>query len=135
MIQIAVKNCPDSEYEGEYFFDKNLVYVGSNHDADLYLPDEKLSRNHLLIEIVDGQLLAHLGKNAQAFKVEGKLATKFKFLSAGNVIEAGGSSFKIMVFAPTVRTTKREWLNKNTDELIRSGAPLLEAVKELQEDL
>lgn len=135
MIQLKVEECPSSDYVGEYIFHKNLIYIGANIDADLYLEDGALVGNHLLVEIVDGQLLAHLGKDAPSFWVDGKLATKFKFLAAGNVVKIGSTKIRIVLFAPTSKTSKREVLNKNTDELIQANSPLLDYIKDLQREL
>ena len=135
MIKLEVLESPNADYLGEYVFFKNLIYVGSNIDADLYLEDKAASSNHIFIEIVDGQLLAHLGKDAKSFWVDGKLTTKFKFLHPGNILKAGETKFKILGFENSKICTKREILNKNTDELIQSNSPLLGYIKELQKRL
>lgn len=135
MIRLKIESCPDPDRLGEYVFHKNLIYIGSSADADLALPDRQAAPNHLFIEIVDGQLLAHGAMENIEFKVDGKLATKFKFLKAGSVVEAGNTAFKILLFAAGSESDKREALNKNTDELIQSRSPLLGFIKELQKEL
>ncbi|MEX0797818.1 MAG: FHA domain-containing protein [Bacteriovoracaceae bacterium] len=135
MIKLKVKECPNPDYIGSYTFDKNLVYIGGNIDADLLLDDSDVGSNHLFIEIVNNQLLAHLNKDQDFFLVNGKRTTKFKFLNVGQDIKIGSSVVAVEIFAPTDIVAKREVLNKNTEELIQENSPLLEFIKELQKEL
>lgn len=135
MIRLNVEQTNSEERMGEYLFEKNLIYIGNNIDADLYLEDNELNSNHIIIEIVDGQLIAHAGTKTEAFWVDGKITTKFKFLSPGNKIKAGKSVINVVEFSPTKRQTKRELLNKNTDELLKEKNELLDVIKSIRESL
>ena len=135
MIQIEVLDCPNEDYLGRYLLHKNLVCLGSNREADLRLEDPQLKRNHLLFEIVNDQLLVHLNKGQEFLHVNGKRTTSFKFLKEGDEIAVGGSRIKIQSCQFTSVITKREVLNRNTDELIKEASPLLDFIKELQRDL
>ena len=63
MIKLAILKAKDNNRLGEYLFYSNLIYLGSNHDADIYAPLEEIGKNHIFIEIADNNLLIHLGKN------------------------------------------------------------------------
>lgn len=135
MIKLEVLDCPNSDYLGEYTFYKNLLYVGSSIDADLCVEDLKVKSLHLIIEVVEEQLLAHLGKTAEVFWVNGKRSGKLKFLASGDELTLGETTLKVVSFAQTKIETKRDALNKNTEELIRDKSPLLAYIKELQKSL
>ena len=48
MITITITASSDSDRLGEFKFFKDLIYVGSNHDADIYLPSDEVKNNHIL---------------------------------------------------------------------------------------
>lgn len=133
MIKIKIIESPNSDQIGEYTFFKNIIYVGSNLDSDLYLEDPSLKSNHIFIEIADGQLIVQLSPEIPFILINGKRTTKFKFLTVTNKIKIGDSTLQIEAYALTQWKSKREVLNEKTDALIASNSPLIDIVKSVQE--
>lgn len=134
MLVIQITKAKDENLKGTYRFGKNLVHIGSHQDSDLMLPQDEVALRHLFIEVVEDQLIAHLDRDSEEFWVDGKVVTKFKFLSPASVIRAGETEFRVIEARHETTRSKRELLNKNTDELIKGKSPLLGFIKALQEN-
>jgi hypothetical protein len=135
MINISINICPDSDYVGKVTFHKDLIYIGNNLSADLYIPDNKIITNHLFLEIIDNKLIAHSHKKVENFWVNGKRTKSFKFLNIGDKIEIGESEIEIVLFASVEIQDKRMALNERTDILINQKQELIPLVKALQEKI
>lgn len=132
MIGLNIVECPDKDYLGEVKFYKDLIYIGKNLSADLYLPDKSLQTNHIFLEVTDGKLIAHSSKHVEYFWVNGKRTKNFKFLGMGDQIKIGTSTIKVVIFSPSTTIDKRTGLNNATDILINSKQSLLPLVQSLQ---
>lgn len=132
MIQIKVLHSPDENKIGTVVFNKNLIYVGNDHLCDLNLKDSEVIPNHLIIEVVEGKMLAHPHRDIEYFLVNGKRSTGHKTLSAGNKIKVGSSEFVVENFIETPQIIYKDYLNSLTDELINTESPLLDIIQEIQ---
>lgn len=135
MINLSINNCPNTDYIGKITFYKDLIYIGSNLSADLYIPDKDIITNHIFIEIIDNKLIAHSHKKVNNFWVNGKRTKNFKFLTVGDKIKIGNTEIEIILFASVEVKDKRMQLNENTDILINQKQELIPLVKSLQEKI
>lgn len=133
MIKVKVIDSVDQDKIGVFVFHRNLIYVGNEHLCDLFLNDSQLISNHLIIEIIDGKLLAHPHKEIDFFLVNGKRSTGAKIIGLGQSIKIGSSTFIIEEFIEVPINHYKETLNQITEKLIQDNSPLLEIIGELQE--
>ena len=108
MIKVKVVKADNPDYLGDYEFNKNLIYVGSNHEADLYFPESDLSFNHIFIEIVEDKLITHIHQDIEYINVNGKRTTNFKILKLHDTIEIHGIRFAITDFKITEYKTRKQ---------------------------
>ena len=78
MISIDIISAKDSNLLGNYHFSKSLVYVGSNHQSDIYCPKSNLSDIHFFIEIIEEKLILHINQKAEHILVNSKRTNHFK---------------------------------------------------------
>lgn len=135
MINLSINKCPNSDYIGKITYHKDLIYIGSNLSADLYIPDKDIITNHIFIEIIDNKLIAHSHKKVDNFWVNGKRTKNFKFLTVGDKITIGQTVIEIILFASVEVKDKRMQLNENTDILINQKQELIPLIKSLQEKI
>jgi len=133
MIHINVTHSIDEDLIGDFYFTKNLIYIGKN-EGDLRINSDKIMNQHLFIEIFESKLIAQPNKKLEYFLVEGKRTTGPKFLKIGMTIDLGVITFKLMNFMQTKFETSREKLNQITDELIASNHPVIEVIQIIQEE-
>ncbi len=132
MIQLTVNTSLDINKIGEMAFNKNLIYIGNDHLCDLYLKEDKILANHLIIEIVESKMIIHPHKDIEYFLVNGKRSTGHKFVSPGNKVKIGDTEFTITNFIETNYTPIKEQLNKLTDTLITEESPFLDIIQQVQ---
>ena len=133
MIKLKVLNTPDKDKIGINVFYKNLIYIGSNYSSDLYIHDELIVSNHLIIEIVDSRLILHKNKSISSILINGKINTGHKVLNIGNKIKIGHTEFAIEDFSFTQRMTLKEKLNDLTEKFIQEDSPVLDLLSKIQE--
>lgn len=133
MIQLTVTKSNDIDKLGKFTFYKNLIYIGSHNACDLFIDDNNLDKNHVFIEIVEGKLLVHLGKNTEKILVAGKITTGHKYISTGVTIELNGNTIVIELFAETIPTNYKNELNTLTEKIIESQPKVLAFLQELHQ--
>lgn len=132
MIQLTVNSSKDINKVGTVTFNKNLIYVGNDHLCDLFICEENLLSNHLIVEIVENKMIIHPHKDIEFFLVNGKRSTGHKFVNVGNKVKIGETEFSIDNFVETTYSSVKDNLNKLTDELIKSESPLLDVIQKIQ---
>lgn len=133
MIHINVTDAIDTDLIGDFYFTKNLIYIGKS-EGDLRIDSEKIMNQHLFIEIFESKMIAHPNKKLEYFLVDGKRTTGPKFLKVGMTIDLGVIKFKLVNFMQTRFETPREKLNQITDELIANNHPMIEVIQIIQEE-
>ena len=135
MINLEVQSSSDSDRLGLFSFHKELIYVGENHDADLFIPADGLKTNHIFLEIIDSKLLAHLGRDIEFILINGKRTTSFKSLKIGDKVTINSLTFKILSFSNQEHSSPAEYLKKRVDEAKNSEPELMELLKTFGEEI
>ncbi|MBD64041.1 MAG: hypothetical protein CME62_02465 [Halobacteriovoraceae bacterium] len=133
MIEIEVIQSQNKDFLGTYKFHKNLIYIGSNHEADLYFPKSCLGHNHLFIEVIHDKLITHLHQEVDHILVNGKRTTNFKTLYSGDKISFSDLEFKIKRFKHSEIITKKDLLNKAAAEIPQTRSELIPILSKLSE--
>lgn len=69
--------------------------VGRNPESDIHLPDPSVSRNHALLDVQDGVLIAHDGGSTNGTYVNGERIDS-RELHAGDVISFGKAELEVL---------------------------------------
>lgn len=131
MIEIKVTKSNNTDFLGNYKFNKNLIYVGSNHDSDLYFPNTKLIRNHIFIEVIENKLLTHINQSCDYILVNKKRTTKFKVLKVGDILELEDIQLCITKFETTNYQTKKDALNNTAKNISKIKPELIPLISRL----
>ncbi len=135
MFKISVINANDKNRMGDYIFHKNLIYVGSNSDADLYAPTEEVQKNHIFLEVIENDLLIHLGKEIEYILINTKRTISFKKLKVGDTVQIGTLILKIEAFELTEKISTREYLKNEVERIKKNNPDKLKVLKSLSDAL
>lgn len=95
--------------------------LGRGDDADVLIPDRKASRKHAEIYDTNGEFfLKDLG-SVNGVSVNGE-KVKLKALHAGDLVQIGGTSLKVVISAPTSKSTW-EWWRRNRHKILGKARP------------
>lgn len=135
MINLSIEKARDTDRTGNYIFQKNLIYIGSNHDADIYGPTEHIKANHIFIEVAQNQLLVHPGRGVEYILINQKRTTSFKKLKIGDTIEIGELKLKISDYRETSGLNLKEVLKRRVQEIEANDPELTELIKVFGDEL
>lgn len=135
MLKISITNANDENRVGEYLFHKNLIYIGSNHDADIYAPLEKVEKNHIFLEVVDEALLVHPGRGIEYILVNTKRTVSFKKLKKGDQVQVGDLVFKIDDYQLIQNLSVKEHLKQKVETIKKDNPNQLKVLKSLSDAL
>lgn len=132
MIEIEIYGSKDSQRNTLFTTNKNLIYIGSNKNSDIYLPDDSIKSNHLFLEIVEDKLIIHPNKNIDFYLVNSKRTTIFKELKTGDILTIENIKFTIKNFIKTQYQETRDFLNSKTEELRKNDVEYLKEVARIK---
>lgn len=130
MIHLEIIQTPDPNVQATFQFYQNQLYIGRS-SGDLLIQDIELHSSHLMIEVINNELLIHPQKNVTSFLINGKRATAIRKMKSQDILTIGKTSLKLLDFSDTHLVTKKEMLNKKLQQLINQQAPRLVAVEAL----
>lgn len=131
-LTLTCKNNP--KINGRRVIYKNLIYIGSDYSCDIFTPGKKIKHIHIFIEVVDNKLLVHLGKNVQEVHVAGKKTTSVRFFKRNEIISFLGYEIIVSDFSYNNYSNTKDEINRLTEVLAQSNGPILELIKEIQEN-
>lgn len=130
MIQLQILRSPDANVLREYKFFQNQLYIGRTN-GDFCIQDPGLSRSHLLIEVIEGDLLVHPQKDVDHYLINGKRATEIRKVKAGETITIGNTQLKILSFSETQTRSKKQILDAKMSQLMQEGSERLRLIEKL----
>lgn len=130
MIAIEVLETPDANAKAAFRFFKNDLYIG-HKSGDLLISDPELLASHLMIEIVENELLIHPQKGVTHFLINGKRATTIRKVKIGESIGIGTTTFKVTEFSLTPDLSKKTYLNQKLARLIDANSPSLPVIEKI----
>lgn len=117
MIEVEIVSYPDEDKIGIFKFYKNLIYVGNNHESDLYFSHSDIGKNTFHIECLNKKLVIYPNSNVDKYHVNKKIVTTKRELRTGDTISYSKLVFKIVSFEEQVLKTKVDLLNQKVQEL------------------
>ena len=130
MIVIEILETPDPNVKTSFRFHKNDLYIGKNR-GDLLIADTSLLASHIMIEILELELLVHPQKGVESFLVNGKRATTIRKVKVGDTITFGHTTLKLIDFSLTPNRSKKTYLNQKLAQLIDTNSPSLPVIEKL----
>jgi hypothetical protein len=130
MIQFQILKSPDDNVLREYKFHQNLLYIGRT-SGDFCIQDPELSRSHIMIEVVEENLLIHPQKNVSHYLINGKRATEIRKIKPGESLTIGGTLIKILAYNNTPSLTKKQILDSKMAQLMKEDSERLGLIENL----
>lgn len=133
MIKFEITESPDQEVLSTFEYFHNLIYIGRSN-GNLTIQDPGLLRSHLLIEVVEGEVIVHPQKDVEFYLINGKRATTPRKIKLNDKVSFGKTTLKLISFEETAPSSKKNTLNQKLDALIESGShklPVIEGLSKL----
>lgn len=130
MIEFKVVASPDEDVLNTFKFFQNQVYLGKT-SGNLMIKDSELERTHLMIEVVENELIVHPQKNVSHYLINGKRAATVRKLKAQDVLTLGKTQIKILAFEVTNLTSKKDILSTKLAQIAESNSALMPVIEQL----
>ncbi len=133
MIKFEIIESPDLEVLSTFEYFHNLIYIGRT-SGNLTIQDPGLLKSHLMLEVVDQEMIVHPQKEVEYYLINGKRATTPRRVKPGEVVSIGSTKIKLISFDETPAFSKKNILNQKLNELIENGSqklPVVEALSKL----
>lgn len=130
MIQFEIIKSPDQNVLHQYQYFQNQLYLG-RISGNVRIEDPELLKSHVMIEVVESNLIIHPQPEVNFYLLNGKRATTVRKLSVGDEITLGATVLKILKFSETPTPSKKAILNQKLSELMEENSPLLTVIEKL----
>lgn len=130
MIHLEILSGPDRNALGNFHYFQNEIYLGRT-SGDLRLQDQQLNESHLMIEVVEKDLIIHPQKNVEFYLIDGKRASTIRKIRAGQTLTIGGTTLKIVNFEFINMPSKKAILDTKLAKLADESSPHLVVIEQL----
>lgn len=130
MIHLEITSSPDLNVLSEFHFFQNEIYIGRS-SGNLHINDHGLLKSHIMIEVLDKDLIIHPQKGVAFYLIDGKRSSTVRKLRPEQVISIGQTTIKILKYEDTNFPSKKELLDSKLASLIESESPRLLVIEKL----
>lgn len=130
MIHLEITNSPDKNVLTEFKFYQNEVYFG-NSSGTLHIKDSALRESHVMIEVVERDLIIHPQKGVESYLIDGKRSSSIRKITIGQVITIGTTTFKVISYEETLITSKKKILDEKLNKLLEENSQRLVVIEKL----
>jgi hypothetical protein len=130
MIHLEIISSPDSNILTQFQFFQNELYLGRN-SGNLHIQDPALLGSHVMVEVVEKDLIIHPQKGVEFYLIDGKRSSTIRKIKAGQIITIGTTTFKVLNFEETQNRTKKQILDEKLNKLIDENSPRLAIIEKL----
>jgi hypothetical protein len=130
MIHLEIIDSPDKNILSDFQFFQNEVYLGRS-SGNLFINDTELNKSHVMVEVVEKDLIIHPQKGVESYLIDGKRASNIRKIKAGQIITIGKTTFKVLSFVETGLQSKKKILDEKLGKLIESNSPRLVVIEKL----
>ncbi len=130
MIHLEITSGPDQNAMSSYQYFQNQIYLGRS-SGDLHINDKNILPAHVMLEVIEKDLIIHPQKGVEFFLLNGKRASAIRKLKPNDSITIGETTIKIIQFEETVILNKKDILDTKLDSLINQNSPRLNVVEKL----
>lgn len=130
MIHFEIISGPDLNSQAPFKYHQNQIYLGRS-SGDLWIKDSSLLPTHIMLEVIEKDLLIHPQKGVEFYLLNGKRSSSIRKLKINDTILIGKTTIKILGFQETIRESKKDILNNKLAKLIEEGSQRLNVVEKL----
>lgn len=130
MIHLEILGSPDKDVETSFQFFHNVIYLGRS-SGNLHIKDPELKASHLMIEVVEKDLIIHPQKSVDAYLIDGKRSSTVRKIKLNQKITIGQTTLKIVNFEETQFPSKKALLDTKLAHLIETNSPRLTVIEKL----
>lgn len=130
MIHLEITTSPDKNVLTDFKFCQNEVYLGRS-SGNLQIIDPELRESHIMIEVVERDLIIHPQKNVESYLIDGKRSSTIRKIKAGQLITMGTTSFKVISFEETPTVSKKKILDAKLSQLVEQNSGRLVVIEKL----
>ncbi len=130
MILLEITASPDKNAVNKFEFFQNQLYLG-RHSVSLHINDPALLDSHVMIEVVEKDLILHPQSGVDSYLIDGKRSSTIRKIKTNQNITIGSTSFKILSYQETDFKTKKSVLNERLNKLIEENSPRLAVIEKL----
>ena len=130
MIHLDIISSPDSNILTQFQFFQNEVYLGRNA-GNLHIQDPSLLGSHVMVEVVEKDLIIHPQKGVEFYLIDGKRSSTIRKIKVSQIITIGTTNFKVLNFEETQNRTKKQILDEKMNKLIDENSPRLAIIEKL----
>lgn len=130
MINLEIKESPDSNVISTFKYFQNQIYLGRT-SGDLWIDDKSLFATHVMLEVIGKELLIHPQKGVEFFLINGKRASAIRKLKPSDQVTIGQTVISVVAFEETVKVSKKNILNAKLNNLIDQNSPRLTVIERL----
>lgn len=130
MIHLEILIGPDKNALGSFQYFQNEIYLGKT-SGDLHVQDSQLKDIHLMIEVVEKDLIVHPQKSVEFYLIDGKRSSSIRKVKAGQKLTIGGTTIKIVGFEFTEMPSKKAILDTKLAQLAEQNSPRLVVIEKL----
>jgi hypothetical protein len=128
MIQFEITNSPDDSVKNQYQFFQNTIYIGRK-SGNLQIQDNQLLESHLMIEVLDNDLIIHPQKDVTNYLIDGKRSSSIRKLKKGQTITIGTTTMKILQFEYSELKSKKKVLDDKLAQLVDNNSPRVQVIE------
>lgn len=130
MIHLEITNSPDKNILTNFHFFQNEVYLGRS-SGNLHIKDSELRDSHVMIEVVEKDLIIHPQKGVESYLIDGKRSSTIRKITAGQIITIGTTTFKVLNFEETQISSKKKILDAKLAKLLEVNSPRLVVIEKI----
>lgn len=130
MIKLEITESPDNNVISAFTYFQNQIYLGRN-SGDLWINDNELLTSHIMLEVIDKDLLIHPQSGVEYYLLNGKRASVIRKLKMNDKITIGKTVIRILGFEETKRPSKKELLNNKLNQLVEENSSRIPVVESL----
>ena len=130
MIHLEIISSPDKDVETSFQFFQNELYLGRT-SGSIHIKDAELKPSHLMIEVVENELIVHPQKDVEAYLIEGKRSSNVRKIKPGQQITIGSTVLKVLAFEETKYPSKKALLDGKLADLIEADSQRLPVIEKL----
>lgn len=130
MLQLEIISSPDQSVINLYQFFQNELYLGHS-TGNLRISDPELMASHLMIEVVENDLIVHPQKGVTAYLIDGKRASTIRKIKTGQTLKIGNTTLRVLSYSYTEFKTKKTVLDEKLATLIETNSPKLAVIEKL----
>lgn len=130
MIQFKISKSSDPNVLNTYQFMQNLIYLGRS-SGNLRIADPLINPTHLMIEVVEKDLIVHPQRDVSHYLINGKRATQVRKIKLGDTLTVGNTTLEILGFEETQVQEKKQILDKKMATLLEQNSGRLDIIEQL----